>query len=73
VEAALATHPVAEAAVIGVPDEVYGEAVAAPSAVGAGRPDAQALIEYCRTRLAGWAARSTSVTDSCRGTRPARC
>jgi acyl-CoA synthetase (AMP-forming)/AMP-acid ligase II len=56
VEAALATHPsVAEAAVIGVPDEVYGEAVAAfvePS--GAGRPDAQALIEHCRTRLAGY-------------------
>ena len=56
VEAVLATHPsVAEAAVIGVPDEVYGESVAAfvePS--GAGRPDAQALIEHCRTRLAGY-------------------
>jgi acyl-CoA synthetase (AMP-forming)/AMP-acid ligase II len=56
VEAVLAAHPsVAEAAVIGVPDEVYGEAVAAfvePS--GAGRPDAQALIDHCRGRLAGY-------------------
>jgi long-chain acyl-CoA synthetase len=56
VEAVLATHPsVAEAAVIGVPDEVYGEAVAAfvePS--GAGRPDAQVLIEHCRAQLAGY-------------------
>jgi acyl-CoA synthetase (AMP-forming)/AMP-acid ligase II len=56
VEAALATHPsVAEAAVIGVPDEVYGEAVAAfvePSA--SGRPDAHELIEHCRAQLAGY-------------------
>jgi acyl-CoA synthetase (AMP-forming)/AMP-acid ligase II len=56
VEAVLAAHPsVAEAAVIGVPDELYGEAVAAfvePSS--AARPDAQALIEHCRTRLAGY-------------------
>jgi acyl-coenzyme A synthetase/AMP-(fatty) acid ligase len=56
VEAVLAAHPsVAEAAVIGVPDELYGEAVAAfvePSS--AARPDAQALIEHCRTALAGY-------------------
>jgi acyl-CoA synthetase (AMP-forming)/AMP-acid ligase II len=56
VEAVLATHPsVGEAAVIGVPDEVYGEAVAAfvePSAAGA--RDAQALIEHCRAQLAGY-------------------
>jgi long-chain acyl-CoA synthetase len=56
VEAVLATHPsVGEVAVIGVPDEVYGEAVAAfvePSAAGA--RDAQALIEHCRAQLAGY-------------------
>jgi long-chain acyl-CoA synthetase len=56
VEQVLAQHPeVAEAAVVGVPDAVYGEAVAAfvqprPGA----RPDPQALIEHCRAQLAGY-------------------
>ena len=56
VEAVLATHPsVAEAAVIGVPDEVYGEAVAAfVEPAGAAQRDAQALIDHCRAQLAGY-------------------
>ena len=56
VEAVLAAHPsVAEAAVIGVPDAVYGEAVAAfVERSGAGPTDAQALIEHCRSQLAGY-------------------
>jgi long-chain acyl-CoA synthetase len=56
VEAVLAAHPaVTEAAVIGVPDEVYGEAVAAfVQLSGAAQPDAQALIEHCRKQLAGY-------------------
>ena len=56
VEAALGTHPsVAEAAVIGVPDDTYGEAVAAfVELAGRAAPDAQALIEHCRTQLAGY-------------------
>lgn len=56
VEHALISHQaVADAAVVGVPDEVYGEAVAAfielrPGAV----VSAEALIEHCRTLIAGY-------------------
>jgi long-chain acyl-CoA synthetase len=56
VEAALDSHPeVAESAVVGVPDETYGEAVAAFVAARDGtRPSAHALIEHCKARLAGY-------------------
>ena len=56
VEAVLGTHPsVAEAAVIGVPDELYGEAVAAfVELAAAAPPDAPALIDHCRARPAGY-------------------
>jgi long-chain acyl-CoA synthetase len=56
VEQALVSHEaVADAAVIGVPDAVYGEAIAAfverkPGAVAG----AEALIEHCRTLIAGY-------------------
>jgi long-chain acyl-CoA synthetase len=56
VEQALARHAdISDAAVIGVPDALYGEAVAAfverrPGA----RLDAQAVIEHCRALLAGY-------------------
>ncbi len=56
VEIVLASHPnVAEAAVFGVPDRLYGEAVAAavvpsPSAP----PTAGELAEFCRERLAAF-------------------
>ena len=56
VEQALVLHAaVADAAVIGVPDAVYGEAVAAfverkPGAA----VSAEALIEHCRTLIAGY-------------------
>ncbi len=56
VEAALGRHPaVAEVAVIGVPDEKFGEAVLAYVAL---RPDMDAdadeLVEYCRSLIASY-------------------
>ena len=54
VEAVLAEHPaVREAAVFGVPHERWGEAVHAGVVVDAGAT-AEALTEYCRTRIAGF-------------------
>lgn len=56
VEQALAQHPdIVDAAVVGVPDALYGEAVAAfvqprPGA----RLSADSVIEHCRARLAGY-------------------
>lgn len=56
IEDALCTHPaVAEAAVIGIPDEQWGEAVHAVVILAPGaaaEPDA--LLAHCRTRLAGY-------------------
>ncbi|MBL8386240.1 MAG: AMP-binding protein [Burkholderiales bacterium] len=56
VEAALVTHPgVAEAAVIAVPDDTYGEAVFAVVAARPGAALAEAeLIAHCRGRIGGY-------------------
>ena len=54
VESVLAEHPaVREAAVFGVPHERWGEAVHAVAVVEPGAT-AEALMEYCRTRVAGF-------------------
>lgn len=54
VENALMAHPeVADVAVIGVPDEKWGETVKAIIAVAPGSdPSEDELIDYCRERLA---------------------
>ena len=56
VEEALAQHPdVAEVAVIGVPDERWGETVKALVVPAPGAaPDAEALVAFLRARLAGY-------------------
>ena len=66
VENALLAHPsVAEASVIGIPDETWGEAV---HAVVVPRPamqiDVDGLLDHCKERLAGFKApRSIDVVD----------
>lgn len=56
VEQVLAQHPdIVEAAVVGMPDELYGEAVAAFVELRPGaRLEPRAVIEHCRGRLAGY-------------------
>lgn len=56
VEQALAAHPaVAECAVIGVPDELYGEAVAAfVELLPGARATPELLVEHCRPLIAGY-------------------
>lgn len=56
VENALTSHPkIAEASVIGVPDELWGEVVRAIVVPRTGQElREQEIIEYCRTKLAGY-------------------
>lgn len=56
VEAALQRHPaVAEVAIVGVPDDSFGEAVLAYVSLRPGaNADADELIEHCRSLIAGY-------------------
>jgi fatty-acyl-CoA synthase len=55
VEDVLCAHPsVVEAAVVGIPDEVWGEAVTAFVVARGGGADEAALLEHARARLAGY-------------------
>jgi long-chain acyl-CoA synthetase len=55
VESVLSLHPgVAEVAVIGIPDEKWGEAVTAIVVPRGAPPAAQELIDYCRGKIAGY-------------------
>ena len=58
VESAISGHPdVAEVAVIGIPDETWGEAVKAVVALKPGAtPDPAGIIAFARTRIAGFKA-----------------
>ncbi|HEY8616347.1 fatty acid--CoA ligase [Phenylobacterium sp.] len=67
VENAIYGHPdVAEVAVIGVPDEKWGEAVKAVVAPKPGhRPDPEEIIAFARTRIAGFKApKSVDFVDA---------
>lgn len=55
VEAVLQDHPaIVDVAVIGVPDERWGEALLAVCVCRGDAPDPDALIEFCRSRLGGY-------------------
>jgi long-chain acyl-CoA synthetase len=55
VESVLSLHPlVAEVAVIGIPDERWGEAVTAIVVPRSGPPNADELIGFCRGKIAGY-------------------
>jgi fatty-acyl-CoA synthase len=55
VEACLAEHPaVAEAAVVGLPDERWGEVVVAYVRPAGAQPDVADLVAHCRERLASF-------------------
>ena len=67
VENALFGHPdIADVAVIGVPDEKWGEAVKAIIVCKAGcSPSAEDIIAYAKTRIAGYKCpKSVDVTDA---------
>jgi fatty-acyl-CoA synthase len=67
VEEALKTHPaVADAAVLGVPHERYGQAIVAlVEPAGTARPDPEELTLHVKSRLAGYKApKLISVVDS---------